>query len=392
MNTTNKVVIFGAGAAGLACAISAAQQGAAVHLIEKTAHLGGTVAHSLIHTIGGLYDDEGAYLNAGLPIELAELLLQADTHSRKRQMGKVWTLSVDPALYAAVIEAWIERYANITVLCNTYPTDVQTLYKRAGAKSQVTQVEVVQASKTEVLPVDVLVDATGSAAVVRLIDPSLVVAGDALAGLIFQIRGVAPNALKFPKNVGLQRNLQKAVETALVPQVFAQTWFDIGVYADEIYAKVSILASAYAASAVATWAVPLLNFLQTLPDFADARLERVGQLGIRDGGRIVGDYCLTLADVKAGRTFADAVGRCAWPIEYWDPEKGVTLEYLPAGHSYETPLRCLKVAGMENVWAAGKCLSAEKLAQASARVAGTCWAMGDGLGKAIARKIYHESI
>jgi hypothetical protein len=41
---------------------------------------------------------------------------------------------------------------------------------------------------------------------------------------------------------------------------------------------------------------------------------------------------------------------------------------------------------MGNVWAAGKSLSAEKLAQASARVAGTCWAMGDALGRVIAKQ------
>ena len=59
MDRANKIVIVGAGAAGLACAISAARRGANVHLVEKTSALGGTVAHSLIHTIGGLYVDAG---------------------------------------------------------------------------------------------------------------------------------------------------------------------------------------------------------------------------------------------------------------------------------------------------------------------------------------------
>ena len=42
----------------------------------------------------------------------------------------------------------------------------------------------------------------------------------------------------------------------------------------------------------------------------------------------------------------------------------------------------LRVRGYENLWAAGKCLSADALAHASARVAGTCWAMGEAAGKA----------
>lgn len=383
MKGANKIVIVGAGAAGLACALAAAQRGAAVYLIEQAAAVGGTVAHSLIHTIGGLYDDVGAYMNAGLPVELAERLLHADPHTAKRQMGKVWALRVDPAVYAAVVAAWLGRYANLTVLCNARLGDIQVERGNATTAPRVVQVEVRQAHATQHLMVDALVDTTGSAEIVRSLDPSKVVAGDALAGLIFQIRGVTPNALKFPKNVALQRAVQKAVAAGALPTLFAKTWFDVGVYADEIYAKASLVASVYDQNAVCGWQTALMQCLRQLPDFADAQLSRVGQLGIRDSGRIVGDYCLTVDDVKCGRTFPDAVGRCAWPIEYWDPEQGVTLDYLPPGHSYAIPLRSLKVAGMTNLWAAGKCLSADKLAQASARVAGTCWAMGEAVGKII---------
>ncbi len=377
MHTKNKVVVIGAGAAGLACAISTATEGASVTLIEKTTHLGGTVAHSLIHTIGGLHDDVGDYINEGLPVELAKLLLRADPHTRKRKMGKVWTLSVDPATYAAVIEQWVAKQSNITVFRNAYPTQVQT------EKDRVRQVEVSTGNGSRFLDVDALVDTTGTASVVRMVDEDKVVEGDALAGLIFQIRGVVPDALKFPKNVGIQRQVQKAIDAGILPPEFTKTWFDVGIYEDEVYAKLSILVTAYDAAVVPALQTQLLQFLRQMPDFAHAQVVRVGRLGIRDGGRIKGDYCLTLLDVKDGRTFADSVGRCAWPIEYWDPEKGVTLDYLPPHQSYEIPLRSLKVAGIENLWAAGKCLSAEKLAQASARVAGTCWAMGDALGKAI---------
>jgi hypothetical protein len=86
--------------------------------------------------------------------------------------------------------------------------------------------------------------------------------------------------------------------------------------------------------------------------------------------------------VSEARKFADAVCRCAWPIEFWDPQCGVKLHYLPDNDFYEIPLRCLKVGGIANLWAAGKCLSADRQAQASARIAGTCWAMGEAVGRA----------
>jgi hypothetical protein len=40
------------------------------------------------------------------------------------------------------------------------------------------------------------------------------------------------------------------------------------------------------------------------------------------------------------------------------------------------------VQGLRNVWAAGKCLSADRFAHASARIAGTCWSMGEAVGEA----------
>jgi hypothetical protein len=98
-----------------------------------------------------------------------------------------------------------------------------------------------------------------------------------------------------------------------------------------------------------------------------------------------GEYSLSAADVRQARKFADAVCRCCWPIEYWDPEQGVSLEYLAEHDYYEIPLRCLKVQGLRNVWAAGKCLSADRYAQASARVVGSCWSMGEAAGRAAAQ-------
>ena len=62
----------------------------------------------------------------------------------------------------------------------------------------------------------------------------------------------------------------------------------------------------------------------------------------------------------------------------------MSLDYLPEGDYYEIPLRSLKVKGFSNLWTAGKSLSADKSAQASARVVGTCWATGEAVGKATA--------
>jgi hypothetical protein len=187
--------------------------------------------------------------------------------------------------------------------------------------------------------------------------------------------------------------MQAAAREGLLPPLCAHAWLDQGVFEDEVFVKLFIpLAD--------DWARPtrlaeitdharqlqasIVDYLRQVPDFARSRLAETGVLGIRDGGRIKGEYCLTEDDVRAGRKFPDPACRCCWPIEYWHPKRGLELEYLPPGTFYEIPLRALKVQGLQNVWAAGKCLSADHRAQASARVVGQCWAMGQAVGKAAA--------
>jgi hypothetical protein len=373
------IVIAGAGAAGLACAISASKvKDTTVFLVEKTARLGGTVTQSLIHTIGGLYDTNGEYINRGLPVELTQRLLQASSYTRKRKMGKLWVLNVEPAIYEKVVEAWIKNQSNIQVFRNSQITLVQV------ANGLVNQIKWVTNDSEKInLRPWALVDATGAAEIVRMINPQWVNEGRALAGLIFQMRGVETKALKFPNNVGLLRTIKKATEDGILPTECAMTWFDTGIYEDEMYIKLNISMSTHNVSYLENVLDKLADFLREFPAFSKAKVEQVGILGIRDSGRIKGKYCLTKKEVKNGQCFYDAVCRCGWPIEYWDPQKGVTLDYLPSEHHYEIPLRSLQVTEMKNLWAVGKCLSADELAQASARVAGTCWAMGDGLGKVI---------
>ena len=129
----------------------------------------------------------------------------------------------------------------------------------------------------------------------------------------------------------------------------------------------------------------LVPFLKRFQSFSEATVTRTGKLGIRGGDRVKGEYCLTEEDVRSGRKFPDPACRCCWPIEYWDPDKGVSIEHLPVDTYYEIPLRSLKVQGIENLWVAGKSFSADIRAQASARVVGSCWSMGEATAKAAVR-------
>jgi heavy metal translocating P-type ATPase len=377
--SSSPIVIVGAGAAGIASALSAAMQGASVVLLEQSGQLGGTVTQALIHTLGGFFDDQGNFLNPGLATELTERLTQASSLTCQRRIGKTWTLSVDPQVYAQVVSNWINEYTSIKV---SYHTTITSVSVNAGYIDQITAVNSSE-NQPYILCPQVLIDTTGNANIVRQIDPSLVKEGVALAGFILQLRGIVPDAVRFPKGVALLQRLRTAVANDELPAECANLWLDSGVYPDEVYVKFNLISTAYDKEQMATVAKQLLTFLQARPDFSTAFISAHGQLGIRDGGRIRGDYILTKADLQKGRRFTDVVCRASWPIEYWHPQQGVILDYFPPGHSYDIPRRSLQVSGLRNLWVAGKCLAAEPLAQASARVVGTCWAMGEGLAKTI---------
>ena len=107
INLRAEVVIVGAGAAGMAAAIAAARARANVKLVERTASVGGTVAKALIHTLGGIYDQDQQLLNGGLVAELTDRLFQASSLTRIRRIGKTQCLNVCPQIYQQVVEQWL---------------------------------------------------------------------------------------------------------------------------------------------------------------------------------------------------------------------------------------------------------------------------------------------
>ena len=384
------IAVCGAGAAGMAAAVAAARAGADVCLVEAGPRVGGTVAHALIHTLGGLFDSAGAFVNGGLAQELAEALTRADPAVRRRQLGRTWVLSADPETYQGVARRLLAAERRVTVC-----TGARVLRVERSA-DRVVGLEVAGPAGPFRLRTRAVVDATGAGAIARLVDPALLQDDPrrAAGGLIFTLRGVAPGILDWPRGLTVVRALREAAADGRLPPECARAWVDVGVREDEVYVKLAVaLPDDWAeresrgeiTRAARETQAAVVAFLRRLAGFATAEVSRTGSLGVRDGGRVRGEYCLTADDVRQGRRFADAACRCAWPIEYWDPEHGVTLEYLPDGQAYDIPLRALTVHGIANLWVAGKCLSADRLAQASARVAGCCWSMGEAAGQAAAR-------
>lgn len=125
---------------------------------------------------------------------------------------------------------------------------------------------------------------------------------------------------------------------------------------------------------------------RNLPGFEKASISQVGaQIGIRESRRIDGQYALTGEDVIAGRRFEDAIARSGYPIDIHDPSgKGVTSADVQGDGAYDIPYRCLLPKQVDNLLAAGRCISTTHEALATTRLTPSCMATGQATGSAAA--------
>ncbi len=131
---------------------------------------------------------------------------------------------------------------------------------------------------------------------------------------------------------------------------------------------------------------PLTQFLtKKVAAFRDARPGSVApQLGVRSGRRILGRARLTDEEVLNTRKSPRSIARGCWPMERWTTSPKPEMTYFAERDFYDIPLDCLRPVELENVFVAGRCLSAESGAMTSARVIGTALATGWAAGTAAA--------
>ena len=106
------------------------------------------------------------------------------------------------------------------------------------------------------------------------------------------------------------------------------------------------------------------------------------QVGVRQTRQIEGVGTLANADVVRGAKFTTGIARSAWPIEMHAGSKP-KLTWLVDDY-YEIPYECFVPKAGESLLAAGRCLSAQHEAMASARVTAQCFSYGHAIGHAAA--------
>lgn len=122
----------------------------------------------------------------------------------------------------------------------------------------------------------------------------------------------------------------------------------------------------------------------------------VGMLpGVRESRRMEADYMLNENDLLSSKVFDDAVAYGGWHIDnhvaggLYSHDKMPSFVYEVPG-SYTIPYRSYCARDVDNLYIAGRCHGASKLAMASTRVIATCAIGGQAVGTAAALCIKHN--
>ncbi len=407
------VIVIGSGAAGMAAACAAAEAGARVCLLEQSPRLGGTGTHALLTAICGLYlQNDEQCLSAGeaacpprlLPSPFARALTGTLNRLRPtvpKRVGPVYIFPYRSDEYLQSCEALLGRYDGLDVRTGARVVggELSALTRPARIRTLTVETPQGRAAIRGGAVVDCSGDGVSSTLFPHHVEHelcelaelqcpaiSLITEGADMArlGRTYRVRLLLAlrhgiQAGRLPAGVG---NVDLAPvgpdlllwKMNLDPLLFGdrEALFDLS-QRKRIHDRA--MADLEAALAYVAAHVEGCNRLRVL--------HRSGQLGVRETRRLKGLYQLTGEDVRSGRKFERAVAYGTWPMESWHRGQPMALDVIRAPH-YDIPYDCLMGGALDNLLFAGRCMSATHQAQASVRVMGSCYSMGEAVGVAAA--------
>jgi glycine/D-amino acid oxidase-like deaminating enzyme len=373
------IAIIGAGPAGIAAASAAAERGAHVLLIEATTCLGGSVVAAMHRSLCGLYsrtpDSPIDTLNAGSQRDLVRHLLDlAPEQVHAKSLGKTVVLEFPSVAYEAALLKLIEK-PNIDRRMNTRLTGVH----REGNRITAIQIGSVWITAKS------LIDCTGSGALLQMVGDDVMQPPDEnrmLGGFSIRLSNITGD----PEMLRLQLPyvLAKAVLAGRLPTDAKLAMFHPGPGPGEGVCKLAIRPEDFAGEQSQKLANDIIKILrQNLPAFAEATIAEMSSRALpRDGRRLLGRATVDGQAVLIARQIGPEAVHAWWPIEHWQIDRGPIYSYPPIGRHYDIPIDAMRSAVIDNLFAAGLCVSATATAAASLRASGICLATGHAAGTA----------
>jgi FAD dependent oxidoreductase len=381
------VAVVGAGAAGIAAAVAAAKAGADVILIERHGFTGGLAMTAMVGTICGLFyrNPAGArYAVQGFAREFAEAL-QAKSQTKITQFAEgLHFLPYQPAVFHQEAVRRLQQ-TGVRLLLRGHVTGVQVETRKISELRIQTQSQVFS-----VYPAAV-VDCSGTAQVSMLADIERIREDSYQAGaFVFQVSGlpeIAPEALELELIRWIKRGIQVGgldpccERLSIVPGSMSQgrALFKLGMPVPFDGSIARITQYELDARERSAAIVDYLN--RNEPLLANLNITAMAsEVGVRTGERSQGLVTLDEDHVMACTKPDDGVAIGTWPMEFWGTHRKPEMRYFAVDDGYWITAGMLVSRHLDNLFFAGRGLSATESAMASARVIGTCLGTGYAAG------------
>ncbi len=105
-------------------------------------------------------------------------------------------------------------------------------------------------------------------------------------------------------------------------------------------------------------------------------------LGVRVSRRLKGRYIFTIEDIKSGKKFDNPVLISNYPVDVHSTKNNKSI-LEKVNIEYQMPIEAMISADYDNLFVAGRCVSADFYAQSAIRIIPSCFSMGEGLAKYI---------
>ena len=425
------VLVVGGGPAGVNAAVAAARNHARTLLAERNGFLGGMLTAGLVAWPGGFHTESGEQVIKGIPQELVERCVELGSEGHQLspvRPGKMTVTLFDEEHFKRVAET-MALEAGVNLLFHAFAFGLEV------ADNRIQTVQIASKSGRLDIRAAIVIDTTGDGDIAAWAGAPFV-KGNEQDGLylpvttIFKVDHVNSRALmdhmkrhaeQFRQGEGWFRDIwdkelsilwcdlaafadawDRAVETGELPAVIDREHSGIGIRVaaereDEFYVNMTRVCNVDATDAAGLTRAEVEGRRQVaqcmawlrknVPGFETCRLTcTAAQVGVREGRRIRGEYLLTGEDVVEGRDFDDGIARNAMGLDLHAAAEEGGHQWVPikGGGSHAIPYRALLPLRIENLLAAGRCISADDRAFASVRWGGPCMATGQAAGTAAA--------
>ncbi|MFC0220830.1 FAD-dependent oxidoreductase [Pseudochelatococcus lubricantis] len=413
------VIVAGGGTAGVMAAIAAARNGASTLILERSGFFGGNIATQLLEHSAGWQDAAGHPIVGGLPLEMIDRLKAGGASPGLVDDDTGYTrtrLPVEHELFKSLIVEWLDE-EGVAIMPQAPVVAVSGAGVASGTEAALHAICETRSGRIAFCA-KAMVDATGDAdlfAKARCdFHPT---SATQPVSMMFKLGNVDHAAALAYVRANPGDFKMDAGQPGFEGRHYYNLWgygallrrgFEAGIVSldrKEMHVACHVLTreavinvTRYAADATDAGDMARAElvlrrqvrefvrfFRKMVPGYESTFLSATAScVGVRESRRIKGRATLTDDDVRSGRDFADAVARGGFPIDSHDA-KGNSMdgtEPVPSG--YDIPLGAMLPVNGPNLIAAGRCISAERRALASARITGTCMAMGQAAGTAAA--------